>query len=333
MSTYYQIFGGKINVISSDPTDPIEGQVFYNTTSEVLKYRAATAAGAWTSGGNMGTGRYFMGGAGTQTAGLAFTGETPGGNVTATEEYDGSSWAAGGNIATARQQPGGAGTQTSGLCFGGNANTPSPPAIVITGVTEEYDGTSWTSGGTMATARGSLAGCGTQTSALAFGGFISPATPNTAATEEYDGSSWTSGGNLGTSRLNLAGAGTQTSGLAFGGRDAAPVEEKTATEEYDGTSWTSGGNLNTARFVLAGAGTQTSALAFGGAAPPVTGATEEYNGTSWSNQPSMANARQALAGCGTQPAALAFGGRVSPFQQTEEFTGAGAGVTKTVTGS
>jgi hypothetical protein len=37
------------------------------------------------------------------------------------------------------------------------------------------------------TARYSLAGCGTQTAALAFGG-----EPVTAATEEYDGSTWTS---------------------------------------------------------------------------------------------------------------------------------------------
>jgi hypothetical protein len=39
------------------------------------------------------------------------------------------------------------------------------------------------------TARENLAGAGTQTAALAFGGYI---TPNTAATEEYDGTSWTS---------------------------------------------------------------------------------------------------------------------------------------------
>ena len=71
MSTYYQIFGGKINVVTSDPSNPIEGQVWYNTTSEVLKYRAATTS-AWAAGGNLGTARDNLGGAGTQTAGLAF---------------------------------------------------------------------------------------------------------------------------------------------------------------------------------------------------------------------------------------------------------------------
>jgi hypothetical protein len=34
-----------------------------------------------------------------------------------------------------------------------------------------------------------LAGCGTQTAALAFGGYVGPAA--TGATEEYNGSTWT----------------------------------------------------------------------------------------------------------------------------------------------
>jgi hypothetical protein len=46
------------------------------------------------------------------------------------------------------------------------------------------------------TARQCLAGAGTQTAALAFGGGASPPTNTTDATEEYDGSAWTAGGNL-----------------------------------------------------------------------------------------------------------------------------------------
>jgi hypothetical protein len=69
------------------------------------------------------------------------------------------------------------------------------------------------------TARDDLAGAGTQTAALAFGGYKTiPPTPATAATEEYDGSTWTtSPGSLKQQETNLAGAGTQTSALAFGG--------------------------------------------------------------------------------------------------------------------
>ncbi len=48
--------------------------------------------------------------------------------------------------------------------------------------TEEYDGTAWSTGGALITARQSLAGAGTQTSALAFGGSVPSAL---SCTEEY----------------------------------------------------------------------------------------------------------------------------------------------------
>jgi hypothetical protein len=40
----------------------------------------------------------------------------------------------------------------------------------LTQSTEEYDGSAWTGGGTMSTARRVLAGAGTQTAALGIGG-------------------------------------------------------------------------------------------------------------------------------------------------------------------
>jgi hypothetical protein len=57
---------------------------------------------------------------------------------------------------------------------------------VISGVrqsaTELWNGTSWTEVNDLTTARSGIAGCGTNTAALAFGG-----SPNTAATEEWSG--------------------------------------------------------------------------------------------------------------------------------------------------
>jgi hypothetical protein len=58
---------------------------------------------------------------------------------------------------------------------------------LITAATEEYDGSSWTAGGNLGTARQGLAGAGTQTAGLAFGGNPPPAPVFNAATEEYDG--------------------------------------------------------------------------------------------------------------------------------------------------
>ncbi len=56
---------------------------------------------------------------------------------------------------------GGTGTQTAALGFGGYPNVTS---------TYEYDGSSWTSGGSLSTGRELLAGIGIQTAALAAGG-------------------------------------------------------------------------------------------------------------------------------------------------------------------
>jgi hypothetical protein len=57
---------------------------------------------------------------------------------------------------------------------------------LITGATEEYDGTTWTSNpASLATARYELAGAGTQTAALAF--WSGQPGSGTAATEEWTG--------------------------------------------------------------------------------------------------------------------------------------------------
>jgi hypothetical protein len=105
----------------------------------------------------------------------------------------------------------------------------------------------------MNTARYQIAGTGTQTAALGFGG--NPGTGAVGATEEYDGTSWaTSPGNLNTARRASAGAGTSSSAIGFGGYSAG-YPAFTATEEYDGTSWTFSCNFKTARSYLSGAGT------------------------------------------------------------------------------
>jgi hypothetical protein len=170
-----------------------------------------------------------------------------------------------------------------------------------------------------------LGGAGTQTAALAFGGQLHLFT---GATEEYDGTTWTAGGSLNTARNDLGGAGTQTAALAFGGNTPPLQEQQKNIMDQVGHP----GNLNTARG-LAGAGIQTAALAFGGSYHLVTGATEEYDGTTWTTSNKFSNSKNNLAGAGTQTAALAFGGYTTLCitAATEEWTGAGAAVTKTIT--
>jgi len=116
MATYKDIKGTNIEVLSSDPSNPELGQIWYNTTSQTLKGLELGSA-SWATGGNLGTARYQLGGAGTQTAGLAFGGAP--GTPNATEEYNGSSWTGGGNMGTGRRFLTGTGIQTAGLAIGG----------------------------------------------------------------------------------------------------------------------------------------------------------------------------------------------------------------------
>jgi hypothetical protein len=154
MADYKGIKGFKVQYLSADPSDPIIGQTWYNSTSKDLKYTGATAAGAWATGNNLNTSRQSLSGAGTQTAALAFGGGYP--PTAATEEYDGTNWATGNNMNTSRSELGGCGTQTAALAFG------SPSA------TEEYDGASWTSSNPLNTARVQLAGSRNTNSSIRF---------------------------------------------------------------------------------------------------------------------------------------------------------------------
>jgi hypothetical protein len=50
MATYKGIKGFSIQNLSADPSNLIEGEMWYNSTSGVWKVEEATAAGAWASG-------------------------------------------------------------------------------------------------------------------------------------------------------------------------------------------------------------------------------------------------------------------------------------------
>ena len=212
-------------------------------------------------------------------------------------------WASGGNLTNDRRDGGlgSVGTQTAGLVFGGEP---------VTGETEEYDGSAWTTSGPLNTARRYPGAFGTQVSTTAAGGNSSAGDSPTTAAESYNGTSWTSLTGINTSRQAAAGAGsTSPTGIIFGGGPGGT--NVAATESWNGSSWTTVNSLNTARSALGGTGTQTSALAFGGLIPPyfsVTGATESWNGTSWTTGNSMNLNRGYVGSCGTETAALVAGG-------------------------
>ena len=71
MSTYRTLKGYSIKKVTSDPTNPKEGQVWYNSIQLKLKGRLTIAA-AFASGGNLPAAKNDGAGAGTLTAGLQF---------------------------------------------------------------------------------------------------------------------------------------------------------------------------------------------------------------------------------------------------------------------
>ena len=278
--------------------------------STTLEYNGSS----WTSGGAV-TARRSSGGAGIETAGLAFggtTGNNPSPLLNSTQEYGGTSWTSGGAMGTARRAVASAvsAPQTNALAFGGQ--TPSNTAA-----TEEYDGSSWATGGTFPSANYRLAGSGNGTAALGFGGDTPPGAMS-GVTAKYDGTSWTTVPSMGTARRSLAAAGSQTAAVTFGGDANPPVTN--ATEEFNSTTnlitagaWASGGAMTTARNGLASAGTQTANVFIGGQmsnspyAPLDT--VELYNGTTWSSNPNNAPySASNNCGTGTQTAALSWGG-------------------------
>jgi hypothetical protein len=90
MTTYKEIYGTNVEVLASDPTNPVEGQIWYNSTSQTLK-GYALVAGSWATAGPLNTARRLLGGAGIQTSALAFGGLTTV-NVGINESYNGTTW-------------------------------------------------------------------------------------------------------------------------------------------------------------------------------------------------------------------------------------------------
>ena len=92
MAEYINIKGTNRQVLSSDPSNPTIGQVWYNSTSNTLKGDVFNAA-AWSTGGNLGTARGDGAGFGLQTAAIVAGGNGPP-ELTNSESYNGTSWTA-----------------------------------------------------------------------------------------------------------------------------------------------------------------------------------------------------------------------------------------------
>jgi hypothetical protein len=189
MATYYGTYGQKVQYLASDPSDPQIGQVWYNSTSAVLKVRQEVTVNAWASGGNLNTARSQLAGAGiTQTAALAFGGSpNDSATTTATESYNGSSWTTVNSLTNASRLLSGAGSQSSALRIGGFPQTD---------VVESWNGTSWTSGTNLNPSTISQAAAAGNSNTAAYSFSVEKIHLEQQIESKYNGTSWTSGASL-----------------------------------------------------------------------------------------------------------------------------------------
>ena len=170
--------------------------------------------GTWSSGGNLNTGRDMLSGGGSPSDAICMGGynyDITYDDLTATEEYNGSSWSSGGDMSMGRAAAAGGGSSSDAICMGGYGDTS----------TEEYNGTSWSSGGTLNTGRYAMGGAGNSSNAICMGGYTydeeTEEEANVPYTEEYNGTSWSSGGDLATARYYPASGGNASNAICMGG--------------------------------------------------------------------------------------------------------------------
>ena len=212
MADYKSIHGTTIKSYTTDPDNPIEGQVWYDKTNEVLQYQIPNFVSAWATSTAVNTGRIDGAGAGTSTSSLFFSG-APYPVSAYTESWNGTSWTEVADLNTTRQQGASAGSSnTAALVFGGETSTAKSDHV------EEWNGSSFSEKNDLNTARDQLAGVGhfSSTAILGVGGKIAPGS-NTAIVEEWNGTSFTEIADLINGTKKSVGVGTTSSALNIGG--------------------------------------------------------------------------------------------------------------------
>jgi len=323
MATFKEIRGQTIKKYTTNPTNPLEGQMWYNNTTGTLK--GSIISEAWSSSAPIinSEGITYAAGAGTQTAGLFFGGnDNPSGNRRdETWEYNGSGWAVGGSLTAPWYLGGGMGTQTAALQAFGSVGSPVTEAF-------EYDGSTWTAAGDGNTGRYAVGSAGSQTAGLCFGGVSTPPTTWHALTESYNGTGWSVENTLTTARNQSGFLGdASTSALCIGGETPPSWATIANVEEWGGTSWTAGTAFPAATQLGVGTGSVTAGLYYGTA--PDNAEAFTYDGTTWTASANLATGRNSGVRCGTGTSAalLASGSAPTALVLTEEFNRTGSVIT------
>ena len=217
-------------------------------------------------------------------------------------------WSAANPISQTLVKVAATGTQAAGLKMGGMRGWDEGTQ---SGVTEEYNGISWTASGSLVTARSSMTEAGTQSAAMCAGGSNyggSSGSYYMNNSEEYDGTCWSAGNNLATGTQDTQGDGTQSAAWCAGGYQSGG-NNATNTQIYNGTSWSNQtGVLNLGRQYVNGCGTTSAGLIVGGR-HDYSNTTEEWDGTSWAYGGNVAFHLWKSGVFGTQTAATSASGQ------------------------
>ena len=227
------------------------------------------------------------------------------------------------------------------VMFGGRLGTNPTNQCGFT-CTEEYDGSSWSLGGSMIIQRMHHYGFGTQTAAVATmgisGSLTHPSSNNTTGyrsalskTEHYDGSSWSEATDIINSTRGSHGFanGTQNAGVVSNGYMGSPTslpDYDECTFTYNGTNWTQVA-CSPIRQYMGGSAGDTSGMVIGGSGLPhshphhtgLPGAyadrrAQRYNcaSDSWDTLPNLSVTHVGAAGFGTTNNTYIAGGQAQP---------------------
>ena len=270
---------------------------------------------AWSAGGALTEGKWLGGSAGTQNANLFVAGANPTNFQTNAQEYNGSSWSNITAFPTGKNALSGTGTEPAALFMGGQTPT-------IQSGTTEWNGSSYSAGGSLIQARRYGGASGTQNAGLYSVGDTLPS--KVTCVEEYDGSSWATGGTAITAVNQVTSGGCQYNAFVIGG-----IPGDGGTQLYNGAAWEQGFRLPKNHNIGGVSGTQTNTLFYGGFNPSAVNSSFEFTCTltgncsgAWSFGGSLINARNNHATAGTQNAAVTYGGQTpSLTNTTEEYDG------------
>ena len=318
LTTFPPSVDAGITQVAGNPPSPSDGDVWYNTSTFKLRVKGfAASTGAWSTGGNLNSGRrgVGLGTLGTQTAALCVSGalNTPGNNVANVEAYDGSTWTEVNDVNTNVRYGAASGTQSSAIKYTGQND---PQTVNV----ESWNGSSWTEVGNVNNARSSISGAGADnTTAIAMSGYNNP--PGSLAyVETWNGSSWTETTDVNTARWGGGSLGLTNDGILVGGYTTTALGN---VESWNGSSWTEVADLNTAGYEGAAAGTTTDGLYYAGSNR--TGNTEAWNGSAWTEVADIGNTFGAGGGGGSALAAISYAGNPASYNDDTYEWNKGAG--------